>query len=230
MYPITFLLVLQRRGIVLPVEVAEYIIRISWPPCLAFKDELLLDRKGCLEVCDVQHTAAPEEECMMGRIDSMARAIQIAVLDMGLPCCPMKWYTQKDDPDALIPVEEAIAEPHIIQESKACSMTPEQRYSQLAYDLKLLTIEYMRKLVETSKPIYMGNLINFDGTWIKCQRTGVRGFKAWTSRWQCQQAGWSGRIYQVNGFRVVLDKTERENMYPSLYGPLSMQCRVKTRW
>ena len=149
---------------------------------------------------------------------------------MGLPCCPMRWYTQKDDPDALIPVEEAIAEPHIIRESKACSMTPEQRCSQVAYDLKLLTIEYMRELVKTSQPIYMGNLINFDGTWIKCNRTIIRGFKAWSSQWQCQQFGWSGAIYQVNGFRVVLDKTERENMYPSLYGPVPMQCRVKTRW
>ena len=228
MYPITFLLVLQRRGTVLPDEVVEYIIRISWPPCLVIKDELLKDREfGWLKGVGADGVTVNHG---MGRIDSLERAIQIAVLDMGLPCCPMRWYTQKDDPDALIPVEEAIAEPHIIRESKACSMTPEQRCSQVAYDLKLLTIEYMRELVKTSQPIYMGNLINFDGTWIKCKRTPPRGFKGWSSQWQCQRAGWSGGIYQVSGFRVVLDKTERENMYPSLYGPVPMQCRVKTRW
>ena len=218
MYPITFLLVLQQRGIVLPVEVVEYIIRISWPPCLAFKDELLKDREfGWLKGVGANRV---KYERGMGRIYSLARAIQIAVLDMGLPCCPMYWYTQKDDPDALIPVEEAIAEPHLIQHTKVCEMTPEQRCSQAACDLKLLTIEYMWELVGTSQPIYMGNLINFDGIWIKCDRTIIRGFKS----------GGTRGIYQVSGFRTVLDKTERENMYPSLYGPVPMQCRVKTRW
>ena len=213
MYPTVLLLVAEHYGVSLPVEVVKCIIRGS-RPVLPYKKELLLglaEPPGKLQM----------ERLYAARISSMERAIQIAVLEMNLPCCPMYWYTRKNDPDALIPVEEAIAEPHLIQYTKVCSMTHEQRYSQASYDLKVLTIEYMRKLVETPQYVCMGNLINFDGTWIKCRR--------WTPR---SPFGYHRhrRSYLVDGFRAELDKTERENMYPSLYGPLPMQCRVKTRW
>lgn len=205
MYPTVLLLVAEHYGVSLPVEVAIQIIRGS-RPVLPYKKELLLglaEPPGKLQM----------ERLYAARIYSMERAIQIAVLEMGLPCCPMYWYTRKNDPDALIPVEEAIAEPHLIQHTKVCSMTHEQRYSQAAYDLKVLTIEYMRKLVETPQSIYMGNLINFDLYWIKCQRKIIERFGTGrTARWPLDQR------YQVDGFRVELDKSERENMYPSMYG------------
>ena len=218
MYPTLLLLVSEHYGASLPTEVVVRIIKAS-RPCLPFKDELFKITGNPRWIkCYTKRAATGT---VLGRILSMERAIQIAVLEMGLPCCPMYWYTHEDDPDALIPSEEAIASPHLIEYTKECTMTPEQRYSQASYDLKVLTIEYMRKLVETPQYVCMGNLINFDGTWIKCRR--------WTPR---SPFGYHRhrRSYLVDGFRAELDKTERENMYPSLYGPLPMQCRVKTRW
>ena len=169
MYPTTLLLILEYYRARLPVEIVKHIIRMS-RPVLAIKDELLGDKSG-------EKRWSPEGNLIVciyggitGRLFSMERAIQIAVLEMELPCHPMDDSSFNPDPDSLITIEEAIANPQVIRCTRVCQMTHEQRHSQVACDLKALTIEYMRRLVETPYYVHMGNLINFDGEWIKCNR------------------------------------------------------------
>ena len=202
MYPTLLLLISQYYGAVLPVELVKRLILMS-RPVLPFKEDLISTRFSRVWDKRLKRTYDPTGVgfAPLARIYSMERAIQKAVLEMGLPCCPMSWEGER------MTAEEAIAVPEEIRTTRECKMTRTQRDSQVSSDLKVLTIEYMRKLVEIPRFVHMRNLINFDGVWVKCRRTFHPA------------AGTKTRSYYlVEKFVVICDTSEWENMYPNLYG------------
>ena len=102
-----------------------------------------------------------------GRVESMRRAIQISILEMGIPCKPLAHGGTRWGWCNRMSVEDANSEHHQIYSMEACVMTDEQRKSTMSHDLKVLTIDFMRQVVKTPGFVHIGNLINFDGKWIK---------------------------------------------------------------
>ena len=97
-------------------------------------------------------------------------------------------------------IEDAIAEPHQIYSTQVCVMTDEQRKSVLSHDLKVLTIDFMRQVVKTPGFVHIGNIINFDGKWIKY--------------YPSRSMIWRGcNEYIINGFEVDAYNQEWEKMY-----------------
>ena len=140
-----------------------------------------------------------------GRVESMRRAIQISILEMGIPCKPLAHGGTRWGWCNPMSIEDAIAEPHQIYSMQACVMNDEQRKSTMSHDLKVLTINFMRQVVKTPGFVHIGNLINFDGKWIKYSSS--------------RSMIWRGREeYVICGFEVDAYDQEWEKMYPSLYG------------
>ena len=88
MYPTTLLLVSQVYGVMLPVEVVKYIIRLS-RPVLPFKADLLTKILYICEMSPALHYRKNNSCGEEGRVESMRRAIQISILEMGIPCKPL---------------------------------------------------------------------------------------------------------------------------------------------
>ena len=102
-------------------------------------------------------------------------------------------------------IEDAIAEPHQIYSTEVATLDDEQRKSTICNDLKVLTINFMTQVVNTPGFVHIGNLINFDGHWIKY--------------FPSSSMIWRGRYeYIVSGFKVQAEDYEWKKMYPSLYG------------
>jgi len=209
MYTTVHILILVSRAfnVELPAEMIQYIIRLAVSAPL-FKFDLIEKvalRQQLLDKSEEQLVGG-EGDAIGGRILSMKRAIHIAIIEMGLSCHPVsKWNALMCDCDVPMSTEEALSNPEKIWSTELCILTDEQRNSQISYDLKVLTIDFMRKLVETPRFVRVDNLINFDGKWIEFHYTYDFGTRKWPT-------------YIVESFKVFAQEYEWENMYPNLYG------------